>query len=157
MYSGVPHIRFPFWGEGSLWILGFGVPSGPNPSSGVLKSTLPGPREGSSSYGHVRRCMCLWFGDIRGPITSLCSDERLTVDGLAVFKDAFYLFLVTPSRGGSRGRVRTVVFLQKPGFWSGSGEVIFVLIFILTLSAAGPVPEGDNHPFSRNFEGSLGT
>ncbi len=48
LYSGVPHIRFPFGGEGSLWILGFGVPSKPNPSSGALKSALPGPREGSS-------------------------------------------------------------------------------------------------------------
>ncbi len=47
-YSGVPHIRFLFWGEGSLWILGFGVPSRPNPSSGVAKSTLPVPRERSS-------------------------------------------------------------------------------------------------------------
>ncbi len=47
-YSGGPHIRFPFWGgEGSLWILGLGVPSRPNPSSGAVKSTLPGPREGS--------------------------------------------------------------------------------------------------------------
>ncbi len=35
-------------GGGSLWILGFGVPSRPIPSSGALKSTLPGPREGSS-------------------------------------------------------------------------------------------------------------
>ncbi len=47
-YSGGPQIRFFFGGEGSLWILGFGVPSRPNPSSGALKSTLPGPREGSS-------------------------------------------------------------------------------------------------------------
>ncbi len=39
---------FPFWGESSLWILGSGVPSRPNPSSGALKSTLPGPWEGSS-------------------------------------------------------------------------------------------------------------
>ncbi len=35
-------------GEGSLWILGFGVASRPNPASGVLKSTLPEPRDGSS-------------------------------------------------------------------------------------------------------------
>ncbi len=47
-YSGGPHIRFLFWGEGSLCVLGFGVPSRPNPSSGAVKSTLPGPREGSS-------------------------------------------------------------------------------------------------------------
>ena len=47
-YSGVPHTRFHFWGEGSLRILGFGVPSRPNPSSGALNSTLPGPREGTS-------------------------------------------------------------------------------------------------------------
>ena len=47
-YSGGPHIRFPFWGEGSLWILGFGVPSRPNPLSGAVKSVVPGPREGSS-------------------------------------------------------------------------------------------------------------
>ena len=47
-YSGVPHTRFLFWGERSLWILGFRVHSRPNPSSGALKSTLPGPREGSS-------------------------------------------------------------------------------------------------------------
>ncbi len=40
MYSGGPHISFPF--------LRFGVPSRPNPPSGSLKSTLPGPREGSS-------------------------------------------------------------------------------------------------------------
>ena len=36
-----------FW-KGSLRILGFGVPSMPNPSSGALKSILPGPRERSS-------------------------------------------------------------------------------------------------------------
>ncbi len=42
-YSGVPHTRFPFGGEGPLWILGFGAPSRPDPSSGALKSTLPGP------------------------------------------------------------------------------------------------------------------
>ncbi len=48
-YSGVLHIRFPILGGmGSFWILGFGVPSRPNPSSGALKSTLPGPREGLS-------------------------------------------------------------------------------------------------------------
>ena len=35
-----------FW-KGSLRILGFGVPSMPNPSSGALRSTLPGPRERS--------------------------------------------------------------------------------------------------------------
>ncbi len=46
--SGGPHRRFLFGGEGSLWILGLGAPSSPNPSSGHLKSTLPGPREGSS-------------------------------------------------------------------------------------------------------------
>ncbi len=34
--------------KASLWILGFGVPSRRNPLSGPLKSTLPGPREGSS-------------------------------------------------------------------------------------------------------------
>ncbi len=39
---------FPFGGEGSLWILGFGASSRPNPSSGALKSTRPGLREGSS-------------------------------------------------------------------------------------------------------------
>ncbi len=48
LYSGGPHIRFLCFGEGSLWILGFGVPSRPNPFSGALKSTLPGPGEGSS-------------------------------------------------------------------------------------------------------------
>jgi hypothetical protein len=47
-YSGGPHIRFPFWGEGPLWISGFGVLSRPNPSSGALKLTLPGPQEGAS-------------------------------------------------------------------------------------------------------------
>jgi hypothetical protein len=47
-YRGVPHIRFRFRGEGSLWILGFKVPSRPNPLSGAVKSALPGPREGSS-------------------------------------------------------------------------------------------------------------
>ncbi len=40
-------IGFPFLGEVSPWILGFGVPSKSNPSSGPLKSALPGPREGS--------------------------------------------------------------------------------------------------------------
>ncbi len=43
-----PTYKVPFLGDGSLWILGFGVPSKPNHSSGPLKSTLPGPREGSS-------------------------------------------------------------------------------------------------------------
>ncbi len=47
-YSGGQHIRFPFGGEGSLWILGFGAPSTPNPPSRAVKSTLPGPWEGSS-------------------------------------------------------------------------------------------------------------
>ena len=43
-------VSFFFGGgvEGSLWILSFGVPSRPNHSSRLLKSTLPGPREGSS-------------------------------------------------------------------------------------------------------------
>jgi hypothetical protein len=40
--------RFLFFGEGSLRILGFGGPSRSNPSSGLLKSTLPGPGEGPS-------------------------------------------------------------------------------------------------------------
>ena len=35
-----------FW-KRFLRILGFGVPSMPNPSSGALRSTLPGPRERS--------------------------------------------------------------------------------------------------------------
>jgi hypothetical protein len=43
-----PTYKVSFWGEGALWILGFGVPSRPNPWSGHRKSTLPGPREGSS-------------------------------------------------------------------------------------------------------------
>jgi hypothetical protein len=55
----------------------------------------------------------------------------------AVFKDAFCFFLVPPSPGGSRGRVRTVVFLQTPVFWPGFGGVILILIFILTLRTAG--------------------
>jgi hypothetical protein len=47
-YSGVLHIRFPFWGGRPPCILGFGVPSRPNSSSGAPKWTLPGPRKGSS-------------------------------------------------------------------------------------------------------------
>jgi hypothetical protein len=43
-----PAYKVLFVLEGSLWILGFGVRSRPHPSSGPLKSTLPGPREGSS-------------------------------------------------------------------------------------------------------------
>ena len=38
----------PFPVEGSLRILGSGAPLMRNPLSGALKSTLPGPREGSS-------------------------------------------------------------------------------------------------------------
>ncbi len=55
----------------------------------------------------------------------------------AVFKDAFDFVLVPPSPGGSRGRVRTVVFLQKLGFWAGSGGVVLILIFSLTLVTGG--------------------
>ena len=56
-YSGGPHIRFPFWGEGSLWILGFGVPSRPDPSSEAVKSTLPGsPEESSILNADLARC-----------------------------------------------------------------------------------------------------
>ncbi len=46
----------------------------------------------------------------------------------AVFQDAFYF---VPPPGGSRGRVWTVVFLQKLGFWAGSGEVDFNFNFDL--------------------------
>ena len=69
-YSGVPHTRFPFWGEGSLWILGLGVHSRPNPSSGAVKLTLPGPREGSSilnahlvvmSAAVIKIIIFIWF------------------------------------------------------------------------------------------------
>jgi hypothetical protein len=106
-YSGGPHIRFLFGGEGSLWILGFGVPSRPNASSGPLKSTLPGPREGSSilnidlvivtaavtvaepteliGFGavDVPQTICKWFGDIHGskpyefPMVSATIDPML--------------------------------------------------------------------------------
>ncbi len=58
----------------------------------------------------------------------------------AVFKDAFCFFLVPPSPRGSRGRVRTAVFLHKPGFCAGSGvgaRVMLIKIIILTLSTAG--------------------
>jgi hypothetical protein len=37
-----------FRGEVLLWILGFEAPSRQNPSSGAVKLTLLGPREGSS-------------------------------------------------------------------------------------------------------------
>jgi hypothetical protein len=47
-YSGGPHTRFHEFWEGSLRILGSGVPLRRNPPSGALNSTLPGPREGSS-------------------------------------------------------------------------------------------------------------
>ncbi len=40
-----PTYMVSFWGEGSLGILGSGSPRSPGP----LTSTLPGPREGSSS------------------------------------------------------------------------------------------------------------
>ncbi len=43
-----PHIRFPFWEEGPLWILGSGASSSQDPASGAVKPTRPGPREGSS-------------------------------------------------------------------------------------------------------------
>ncbi len=36
-YSGGPHVRFPFGGEASLWILGFGAPFEANPASGTQK------------------------------------------------------------------------------------------------------------------------
>ena len=42
----VPTYKVSFFWEGSLWILAFGVPLRRNPSSGALKSTLPGPRVG---------------------------------------------------------------------------------------------------------------
>ncbi len=35
----------------------------------------------------------------------------------------FICSLSPPLPRGARGRVRTVVFLQKPGFWAGSGGV----------------------------------
>ena len=51
-YSGSPctykFTRSHEFGKVSSRILGFGVPSMPNPSSGALKSILPGPRERSS-------------------------------------------------------------------------------------------------------------
>ncbi len=46
--SGGPHIRFPFLGGGVPLDLRFRSPSRPNPWSRAVKSTLPGPREGSS-------------------------------------------------------------------------------------------------------------
>ncbi len=48
MYSAVPHIRFLLQGGRVPLDLRFRGPLRPNPSSGPLKSTLPGPREGSS-------------------------------------------------------------------------------------------------------------
>ncbi len=55
-------MRFSFRGEKCLWILGFGVPSKPNPSSGPLKLGSPEPLEGSSTLnvdfvGYDRRCI----------------------------------------------------------------------------------------------------
>ena len=51
----------------------------------------------------------------------------------AVFKDAFYLFFVPPHPGGSRARVRTVAFLQEPGFWAGSGAGFVLFSFYVDL------------------------
>ncbi len=51
----------------------------------------------------------------------------------AVFKDAVHFFFVPPSPGVSRGRVRTIVFLQKPGLLAGplGGDFKFNLYFDL--------------------------
>ncbi len=47
-YSGGPHTGIHEFWEVSLRILGSLAPLGWNPQSGALKSTLPGPRKGSS-------------------------------------------------------------------------------------------------------------
>ncbi len=48
------------------------------------------------------------------------------------------IFVLVPSpRGGSRGRVRIVVFPQKPAFWAGSGgcdNLNFGFHFVLNYS-----------------------
>jgi hypothetical protein len=53
-----PTYTVSFLGEGSLWILDFGVPSRQNPSSGPLKATLPGRVFDlkCASCGSGRRC-----------------------------------------------------------------------------------------------------
>ncbi len=48
LYIGGPHTRLHEFWEGSLRILGSGAPLRRHSQSGSLKSTFPGPREGSS-------------------------------------------------------------------------------------------------------------
>ncbi len=53
-----------------------------------------------------------------------CLKDSSKVDP-AVFADAFYFVLVSPSPGGVRGKVRIVIFLRRSGAWgpipAGSG------------------------------------
>ncbi len=51
-----------------------------------------------------------------------------------VFEDAFYFVLVPPSPVESRGTVWTFVFLQKPGFWAGSGGSDFNFHYYIDLN-----------------------
>ncbi len=63
-----PTCKVSFFREGSLWILSFGVPSRPNPSSGGVNSTLLGPREGSSILNVDRAVVAAAVVETQDPV-----------------------------------------------------------------------------------------
>ncbi len=89
-YCGGPHISFPFFGGGSLWILASGVPSRPNLSSGAVKSTLSGPPGRvfdlkCACCGHVRRCKLNVFESMLMTFERLMSQCRASKRSSAFF------------------------------------------------------------------------